>query len=67
MAIDESEFRAANNSAHNLTEKMLKTCQERVERHIARYLVVQELGAIADRGYFSGQELLACERLGVPA
>ena len=38
VAIDGSKFKAVNHRDKNFTEKKMKTRQERVERHIARYL-----------------------------
>ena len=45
VAIDGSKFKAVNHRDKNFTKKKMKTRQERVERHIARYLA--ELDAIA--------------------
>jgi hypothetical protein len=38
VAIDGSKFKVVNHRDKNFTEKKMKTRQERVERHIARYL-----------------------------
>jgi len=38
VAIDGSKFKAVNHRDKNFTKNKMKTRQERVERHIARYL-----------------------------
>jgi transposase len=52
VAIDGSKFKAVNNRDKNFTRAKME-------------LDVEKLDAVADRGYFNSEEILACEQAGI--
>ena len=62
VAIDGSKFKAVNNRDRNFTSAKLQRRMQAIESSINRYLT-----AIADRGYFKSEEILASHEAGITA
>ncbi len=68
VAIDGSKFKAVNAHDRNFTRAKLEKRIQQIDQCIGRYLAAMdasELNAIADRGYFNGDEILACDKAGI--
>src|SRR5437667_416348 len=72
VAIDGSKFKAVNNRDKNYTVAKVTGRMEQVNASIARYLKALDQAdreesdtAVADRGYFNGDQVLSCEGTGV--
>ena len=72
IAIDGSEFKAVNNRERNFTKAKARARLQQIEESIERYLSMLDTvdrtePVEADRGYFSGEEVLACGQSGITA
>src|SRR5260370_1178357 len=79
IAIDGSKFKAVNTRDKNFTRGKVERRRAQLEKSVARYLAqlaniasqakevlgVDELEAVADRGYYSGEEIFACDKAGI--
>ena len=79
VAIDGSKFKAVNNRDRNFTRAKMKRRLQQIDESIERYLgqlanmaqqakaiiETEELEVVADRGYFKGEEILACDEAGI--
>src|SRR5947199_101016 len=79
IAIDGSKFKAVNTRDKNFTRGKVERRRAKLAKSVAGYLAqlaniaaqakevlgVDELEAVADRGYYSGEEILACDKAGI--
>ena len=67
VAIDGSKFKAVNTRDRNFTQaKMQRSQLSRMSEQARAAIGSEAIEAVADRGYYSGEEIVACEQAGVP-